>query len=171
MAPRVDAFFSYVHGLDGRATEGKVREAVTYALNQEEGLRVFLEDGDIPMDNGAAERGFKGVAVGRRNSLFSYSMKGAGSNALVYSAIATARANGADAYLYLKYLLEEVSPRLGGRDPGLDDDMMPWSQRYREYERGAARDHADGMVPGSNLPPAGLAFRIKSIAGVSPPSG
>lgn len=168
VAPQVDAFFEYIHELDKSGPEGKIREAVTYAINQEKSLRVFLEDGDIPIDNGAAERGFKGVAVGRRNALFSYSIKGAKSNAVLYSVIASARANGADVYTYLKYLLEEIHPKLEENAPALDDAMMPWSQKYKEYEYRKRGSHMDERIPESNLPPAGLAFRIKSLKEVSP---
>ena len=168
VAPHVDAFFDYVHELDKGGTKGKIREAVTYAINQEENLRVFHEDGDIPIDNGKAERGFKGVAIGRRNALFSYSIKGARSNAMLYSVIASAKANEADVYTYLKYLLEEINPRLDDNDPNLDDDTMPWSLKYKEYECRMKGNHMDEMMPESNLPPAGLAFKIKSLEGVSP---
>lgn len=50
--PLVDAFFAYVKQNSGRVPKsGKAREAFTYALNQEPYLRVFLENGDVPMDN------------------------------------------------------------------------------------------------------------------------
>ena len=167
VAPKVDAFFEYIHKLEKKDLTGKVGEAVTYGINHEESLRVFLEDGAIPIDNGKAERGFKDVAIGRRNSLFSFSIRGAQSNAIMYSVVATAKANGADVYTYLKYLLEEIKPRLEDNDSTVDDDMTPWSQKYKEYEK-SDKAHADERVPESNLPPEGIAFKIKSLAGVSP---
>lgn len=168
VAGHVDEFFEFIHELAGSDAEGKLREAATYGINQEASLKVFLEDGSIPLDNGKSEREFKGVSIARRNCLFSYSMKGAKSNALIYSVIASAKANGADVYIYLKYLLEEISPRLNGYDPDVDDDMMPWSQKYKEYEQRKKECHEDEMVPQSNLPPANLSFKIKSMAGVKP---
>jgi len=168
VAPCVDAFFDFIHELDQGETTGKIREAVIYAKNQETSLRVFLEDGDIPIDNGASERGFKGIAVCRRNSLFSCSVKGAKSNATIYSVIATAKENGADVYTYLKYLLEEINPRLEMQDPTLDDKMMPWSQEYKVYESRMKGVRMDEMIPESNQPPVGLAFKPKSLTGVSP---
>ena len=166
VAPRVDEFFSFIHELEKQDLEGKIGEAVTYGLNQEESLRVFLDDGDIPIDNGASERGFKNVAIGRRNSLFSYSINGAKSNAMFYSVIATAKANGADVYTYLKYLFEEINPRLS--DSHFDDGvMMPWSQQYKEYESRMRGCNIDGETPASNLPPSGIQFKIKSFADVS----
>ncbi len=68
----------------------------------------------------------------------------------------------------LKFLLEEISPRLDNNEPNIDDDAMPWSQKYKEYENKKTRNHMDEMIPESNLPLVGLAFKIKSLAGVSP---
>ena len=45
----------------------KLRAAFTYALNQEKYLRVFLTDGDVPMDNNASERAIRGFCVGKKN--------------------------------------------------------------------------------------------------------
>lgn len=63
----VDAFFAYLKQISDRTPEsGKAREAFTYALNQERYLRVFLEDGDVPMDNNASERAIRGFCIGKR---------------------------------------------------------------------------------------------------------
>lgn len=52
----------------GRVTKsGKAGEAFTYALNQEPYLRVFLENGDVPMDNNASERAIRGFCIGKKN--------------------------------------------------------------------------------------------------------
>ena len=42
-----------------------MREAFDYALNQERYLKVFLTDGDVPMDNNASERAIRGFTIGR----------------------------------------------------------------------------------------------------------
>ena len=54
----------------------KLKDAIRYSKNQEKYLRRFLEDGNIPVDNGASERNMKPVACHRKNSLFSFSKKG-----------------------------------------------------------------------------------------------
>lgn len=60
--PLVDAFFAYLKQNSDRVSKsGKTREALTYALNQERYLRVFLENGDVPMDNNASERAIPGI--------------------------------------------------------------------------------------------------------------
>ena len=67
--PLVDAFFAYLKQISDRITKsGKAREAVTYALNQERYLRVFLEDGDVPMDNNASERAIRGFCIGKERT-------------------------------------------------------------------------------------------------------
>lgn len=56
---------------------------------------------------------------------------------MISSLIATARANGADPYYYLKYLLEEMSRRVyySTEDYSASlPDMMPWSEAYKKYE-------------------------------------
>ena len=162
--PCVDAFFEFVHSIDPDDPEvtGKLREAVVYSLNQEERLKVFLEDGRIPLDNGYCERCVKPIALARRNSMFSYSISGAECNAILYSIVETARANGADIYTYLKYLLSEVPKHLDGTDRGFLKEMMPWSPAYREYERREREAHADERMPESNEPPQGMAFVPKN---------
>ena len=54
--PLVDALFAYLKSNERKASTAKLKQAVTYALNQEKYLRVFLEDGEVPMDNNASER-------------------------------------------------------------------------------------------------------------------
>ena len=73
-------------------TSEKLKDAVSYALNQEENLRGFLSDGNIPPDNGSAERHVKPISLFRRNSMFSFSLKGAEAMVTIVSLIETARA-------------------------------------------------------------------------------
>jgi len=68
------------------------------------------------------------------NSLFSNTQNGAKTSAVIMSLIQTAELNGADPYYYLKYLMDELPKHLADAPAAYMDDMMPWSQRYREYE-------------------------------------
>ena len=134
--PKVDAFFAYIRTIDLKnpLVSEKLRDAVRYALNQETCLRRFLEDGSIPIDNGACERSVKPVALSRRNSLFSLTMSGAESSVMIQTLIETARANGADPYYYLKYLMEQMPKYLYEKGRKYMSEMMPWSEKYRRYE-------------------------------------
>lgn len=138
--PLVDEFFSYIKSidLDDPGLSSLLVDAVSYSLNHEEGLRRFLEDPMIPIDNNFCERAIKSIALARKNYLFCISPKGAECVAVIQSIFETARANGASPLLYMQYLLEKVPPHL---DPlnNTDDtsylkDMMPWSKSYRAYE-------------------------------------
>ena len=48
-------------------SSGQLRKAYTYILNQEKYLRVFLEDGEVPIDNNASERAIRGFCIGKKN--------------------------------------------------------------------------------------------------------
>ena len=134
--PKVDAFFAFIRAIDlsNPLISEKLRDAVQYALNQETCLRRFLEDGYIPIDNGACERSVKPVALSRRNSLFSLTVSGAESSVMIQTLIETARSNSADPYYYLKYLMEQMPKHLYEKGREYMPEMMPWSEGYRQYE-------------------------------------
>ena len=64
--PLVDALFVYLKQHENEVGTEKLREAFIYVLNQEKYLRVFLTDGDVPMDNNASERAIRGFCVGKK---------------------------------------------------------------------------------------------------------
>lgn len=86
----------------------KIGEAVLYTLNQETYLKRYLEDGHLSIDNSAVERALKNFAIGRRNWLFSISIRGAQASATVYSITETALLNDLKPYNYLSYMLEKM---------------------------------------------------------------
>ena len=65
----VDDFFEWAKQCiaDGILTKGKTLDGLNYCINQEKYLRVFLEDGDVPMDNSASERAIRPFTIGRKN--------------------------------------------------------------------------------------------------------
>ncbi|MBQ9032664.1 MAG: IS66 family transposase [Parasporobacterium sp.] len=140
--PKVDEFFRYLHSLDidSGVYGGRFSEAVKYALNQEAKLRLFLDDPMIPCDNGYAERAIRPFAVSRRNWLFCYSVDGAKDLAIACTIIETAKANGADPYYYMRFLLEKMPAHMDEKNLEFLDDMMPWSDLYRAYERAALEE-------------------------------
>ena len=84
-------------------------EAFTYARNQWAALNRYVEDGDLPIDNNAAERALRGIAVGRKNWLFAGSDEGGRRAAVLYSLIESAKRVGVNPETYLKDLLERIS--------------------------------------------------------------
>ena len=153
--PCVDVFFEFVHSLDMNKLSGKLKDAVVYAKNQEKRLKVFLENGNIPIDNGECERRMKPLAILRKNSLFSYSLFGAQVSAIMFSLIETAKANGAEPYMYIKFLYENMS-----NGHYAVDEMMPWSASFKDFA--AQNANSDYSLPKScELPKAKL--KVKGI--------
>lgn len=136
VAPKVDAFFEYVHSLEGsdEVFSDRMKKAITYAVNQEQNLRRFLTDGKIPCDNGYVERIIRSYSVGRSNWLFADTIHGAEVNAIMYSIVETAKANHVNVLIYLQYLFEQIPLRRARGDKNFMADMMPWSEAYRKYE-------------------------------------
>ena len=101
--PLVDALFVYLKSNERKASTAKLKQAVTYALNQEKYLRVFLEDGEVPMDNNASERAIRGFCIGKKNWEMIDTINGATSSAIIYSIAETAKANNLKPYeVFLK---------------------------------------------------------------------
>lgn len=107
--PLVDAFFAYLKQNEPKIPKnGKIREAFTYALNQESYLKVFLEDGDVPIDNNASERAIRGFCIGKKNWEMIDTVNGANSSAIIYSIAETTKANNLKPFDYFEYLLTEI---------------------------------------------------------------
>lgn len=64
-----------------------------YSLNQEKYLRRFLNDGEIPIDNNAAEQSIRSFCIGKKNWVMCDTINGAKSSAIIYSLVETAKAN------------------------------------------------------------------------------
>lgn len=131
--PLLDAFFEWLHSLeDSVDRSSKIGDAILYTINQEQYLRKYLEDGHLSIDNNAAERAIKNFAVGRRNWLFSKSIKGAEASATVYSITETAILNGLKPYNYLNYILEQMKDL--NPFPSKEEllPLLPWSESIPE---------------------------------------
>jgi len=83
------------------STTGK---ALNYLHREWDKLIRYLDDGRIEIDNNGAENAIRPFVVGRKNWLFSASVKGVKASANLYSLIETAKANGLEPYAYLRYL-------------------------------------------------------------------
>ena len=97
--------------------------AVNYALSRWEALSRFLDDGRIEIDNNAAERSLRVVALGRKNYLFAGSDAGGECAAAIYSVIGTAKLNGLDPEAYLRRILE----RLPDHPINRIAELLPWN--------------------------------------------
>lgn len=129
--PLVDEYFKWVkEQLATTLPKGKTAEGLNYSVNQEQYLRVFLEDGEVPIDNSACERALRTFCVGKKNWLFFDSPRGAEASARVFSIAETAKLNGLRPYHYFEYILTEL-PKLCDDNGNIDstklDHLMPWS--------------------------------------------
>lgn len=132
--PLVDAFFVYIKKLKV-SKKDKFGEAVHYALNQERYLRVFLTDGEVPMDNNASERAIRGFCIGKKNWQMIDTIHGAKASAVIYSIVETAKANNLKPFDYVQYLLEEIPKYMEATDRSFLDKLLPWSQTLPEEIR------------------------------------
>jgi transposase len=83
-------------------------KALNYLNNEWGKLIRYLDDGRLEIDNNGAENAIRPFVVGRKNWLFSASVKGVKASANLYSLIETAKANGLEPYTYLRYLFTEL---------------------------------------------------------------
>ena len=87
------------------STTGK---ALNYLHNEWDKLIRYLDDGRLEIDNNGAENAIRPFVLGRKNWLFSDSVKGVKASANLYSLIETAKANALEPYAYLRYLFTEL---------------------------------------------------------------
>ena len=125
--PLVDAFFAYLKTINV-SKKDKFGDAVGYALNQEKYLRVFLTDGDVPIDNNASERAIRGFCIGKKNWQMIDTIHGAKSSAIIYSIVETAKANNLKPFDYVQHLLEEIPKHMNDKDYSFLEDLLPWSE-------------------------------------------
>lgn len=126
--PLVEAYFTWVRQNMGKVLQkSKTWNGFNYSLNQERYLKVFLEDGEVPMDNNAAEQSIRSFCIGKKNWVLIDTITGAKSSAIIYSIAETAKANHLKPYDYFKYLLTEIPNHLDDPDRTFCEDLLPWS--------------------------------------------
>jgi transposase len=83
-------------------------KALSYLHNEWGQLTRYLDDGRLEIDNNGAENAIRPFVLGRKNWLFSTSVKGVIASANLYSLIETAKANGLEPYAYLRHVFSEL---------------------------------------------------------------
>ena len=128
LAAVLDAMLPKLPGKSDLAT------AIRYARTLWTALRRYLDDGRLEIDNNAAERQIRPLALGRKNYLFAGSDTGGDRAAALYTLIQTAKLNGLDPEAYLR----DVLTRIAGHPINRIGDLLPWNIGAREYHRAAA---------------------------------
>jgi len=97
--------------------------AIRYALGLWQALTRYCDDGRLEIDNNAAERALRAVALGRKNYLFAGSDAGGERAAAIYSLIGSAKLNGSDPETYLR----EVLTRVADHPITRIEELLPWN--------------------------------------------
>ena len=100
-----------------------VSRAVRYTLGRWPALLRYCNDGRIEIDNNAAERALRAVALGRKNYLFAGSDAGGERAAAMYSLIGSAKLNGIDPELWLSHVLTRIADHPIRRI----EQLLPWN--------------------------------------------
>lgn len=119
----VELFRSFKKVLPKLAQKGSTALAIKYVMNNEIALKRYLTDGKIEIDNNAAERALRVIAVGRKNWLFAGSDEGGKAAADIYTVIESAKMNGLNPEWYLKKILSEIQDYNSQKIA----DLLPWN--------------------------------------------
>ena len=124
--PLVDDLRVYMREQAARLSRGHdLVKAVNYMLKRWPAFTLFLEDGRVCLSNNAAERGLRGIALGRKSWLFCGSDRGGQRAAVMYSLIVTAKMNGVDPQAWLADVLSRIATHPAHRL----DELLPWNWR------------------------------------------
>jgi len=123
-APLLKDLHAWLSDMIGRVSaKSDLAQAIGYTLTHWKALTLYCEDGRIEIDNNAAERALRGVALGRKNYLFCGSDAGGERAAAIYGLVETAKLNGLDPEGYLRDVLERIAEHPINRI----EELLPWN--------------------------------------------
>ena len=126
IAVLVDDLQGWMRRVRGKMSRhADVAKAIDYMLKRWAAFSRFLDDGRVCLTNNAAERALRGIALGRKASLFAGSDRGGERAASMYSLIVTAKLNDVDPRAWLA----DVLNRIGDHPASRLDELLPWNWR------------------------------------------
>lgn len=134
--PVFDALLTWLQSqLTKVSAKSDLAGAIRYALTRLPRLEVYLSDGRLEIDNNAAERAIRGLAIGRKNWLFAGSEARGQIAAIVYTVIETAKLNAVDPQAWLT----EVLGRIADHPLKQFEQLLPWAYKACPLKVGLAR--------------------------------
>ena len=126
--PVFDDLEAWLHAqLPKISGKSPLAQAIRYALGWMTKARPYLSNGHLSLDNNAAERAMKPVAIGRKNYLFAGSERGGKAMAIAYTLIETAKLNNVDPQAWLTWVLAQIADHKINRI----DELLPWRYAAR----------------------------------------
>jgi transposase len=113
--------------------KSELAQAMRYAQSRWQALVRFLDDGRIEIDNNAAERGVRGITLGRKNWLFAGSDSGGDTAAAIFSLVETAKLNGVDPEAYLRSVISQIADHPVQKIA----ELLPWNWAANQQNKTA----------------------------------
>jgi len=158
--PLLESFHTWLTEVQMQvAPKSAIAKAINYALRRWPSLILYLQEGRLSIDNNAVERALRGVAIGRKNYLFTGNDAGGERAAAFYTLIETCKLNGVEPFTYLSVIVQTMPllPQLrlsesffvGSWRLGLDGPGVPHWREEMGWDIPAlavVADHGDGLA-------------------------